>query len=104
RDLVAERERQARVLRPVGRDVGTVRAKPDVEREAAGRAPLVLQEQADVVRRDIACRVVATRVVPAVGPAIGLAGRRRLEHLVPVELNVEELLSSADAVAEALVL
>ena len=59
RDLVAEAELDARVLLAVGRDVRLVEAHAVVDRQLLVDRPLVLSEQPDVVRVDVADRVDA---------------------------------------------
>ena len=92
RELVAEAEVHARVVRAIRRHVLALGADAEVERQLAVERPRVLHEQPDVVRLDVANRHEAHDVVVAVGAAEAAAVVERV-GLVPEQLHGRRLLA-----------
>ena len=103
RDLLAPAERDSGVFRAVGRDVRVVEAHAVVQRQLLVHRPLILQEEPEVVRADVAFGVLLHHAVVAVGAAHGplVEGRARA---VPDERDVRFLLARVDVVADPFVL
>ena len=101
RELVAEPQFHARLVRLIRRRVFRLRAQAEVERQPGMHGPRVLHEQADIVGLDRAFGDHVARDVVVAVRAAHAAAVVRDERAIPEQLHGRRLIAARHLVADA---